>query len=161
MSKARIRSGYELTALRTWLGLVAASLTGSITGSVILWLNMNITGQHTYLTGPYIADPLFALTVGVVAGGLFGIPAAFALGWPLHVVLQCRKITGLTVYLAVGSALAVMTNVPFVISAGRDLPFGDGVTLIACLVTGAIAGLVFWLIRRPDRMKPRHAGPAQ
>lgn len=143
-------------------------------------------GWVSVLGGLFVAPPAAGLVVGILLTfvGLFpalliapiyatllGFPAAYVFGIPLYLVLRRRRVTwwgayvagamllGLAAGVAAGMASEIACDGRASCSFFATVPQGGlGATFGA--LTGAIAGLVFWSVVRPDDLETHAAAIA-
>jgi hypothetical protein len=92
-------------------------------------------------------------------GGLFGCvigaPGALLLGWPLHLLLLHLRWTHPLAYVGFGAPLGLLVITGFLAWMGSRsvLPTTpeELTSHAAVLIGGGFGGLLFWLLRRPDR----------
>lgn len=97
-----------------------------------------------------------AIVRGAFFGGAVGIVPALVLGLPAHVALLDKRIIGLGPYIGVFVGIAMVVFLVTAMFSGMGSMFATlpiAVVLIAAMYSfaGAVSGLIFWLIRRPDR----------
>ena len=140
--------------IRTALGLFLAPIAGGMTG-LLIYLGYSSIVDPTSVVGGDTVDTLrFGVTAGAMYGGLLGVVPSFLVGWPLHIVMQRLRLTQWWAYIALGLLLAAVAGLLVAPTFGMSvIYFGAGIMLMLAM-SGAIGGLVFWLIRRPDRDAP-------
>jgi hypothetical protein len=132
---------------RTFLGLLCAPASAAVV--VLLWY------WPAAATVGFVRFVETAL-VFAVAGGTYGWLFAFAVGWPAHMVLRVLHWSHPVAYLSVGALLGpVLVVVAECLLFWLLSSYEPGVQLTINVpppapIGGAVAGLVFWLIRRPD-----------
>lgn len=131
----------------TICGLLAAPIVGGMIASTLMILLASIlTPSSNALMMLHVS-----ILAGLIAGAIFGVPAALLVGWPVHLLMKWRGVKRRHHYMLVGALIAVL---PLAVSSGSALLASPnlGVPLaISFLLAGAIGGVTFWLIRRPDR----------
>lgn len=146
---------------RTIGGLIIAPILGGIATSGILALIAVASGIFDTEARPLNLESVVHLTAlmvtqATVFGLMLGVPIAFVIGWPAHRLLMHFRKVGAVSYLAAITAVSTIGYAVLCLSSGVDL-FGGyrSVMLAAVTCWGRVSGLVFWLIRRPDRDAPR------
>jgi len=128
------------------IAICAAPASGVAVGATVTqWLIPLIRGEAA-------VEPIAIFPLGLMLGALYGIPWAAAVGLPLHGFLVRKQRTGVLMY--AGLALLVsVTNLavaaPFLRADWREI---FAALLPTTIIAGPVAGVVFWLIRRPDRI---------
>jgi hypothetical protein len=128
-----------------FVGLIAAPAIGGSLGTVLQFSFQALaTGQLSYLSqsGSF-------LSAGLLAGLILGIPSSFTLGLLVHTLLVRRGLVRVWHYAFFGMLIAMTTAFSLALVIGSWTTFGA--TAIFFGLCGAIGGLTFWLIRRPDR----------
>jgi hypothetical protein len=135
------RVGSTITAL------LCAPIVGASLANLALLAYIGATTDGPLIVGPTSATLTFALPI--MSGAMLGWPAAF-LAWPVHAWLLKRGHTSALIYILLGTACATLLAI-----AGALLDWAYisllGLMLVGLVISGAIGGLTFWLIRRPDR----------
>jgi hypothetical protein len=95
--------------------------------------------------------------MGLNLGAVLGWPAMLLGGLPVHRLLMRRGLTGGLTYALSGTAVGIVTLLPYLISTGDwwlapAALFEAWPILLAGPATGFLAAGLFWLIRRPDRL---------
>jgi hypothetical protein len=139
--------------VRSAMGLTLAPIVGGAIGSLAyVAVSPLLYPQNDF--GHPLVSALQALASGAVIGGILGIIPSLVVGWPLHLLLRRMRTTHLAVYIVLGAVLAVPTTVLGLLMLlpewlGGVHPTSESLLLLgAC---GGAGGLIFWLIRRPDR----------
>lgn len=85
-----------------------------------------------------------------IIGACIGWPAALAFGFPAHALMLRRRWTGPWRYAGLGALIGLVMTIVLAIFLAQT---GAAVFVIGFMIVlaGAIGGLVFWLIRRPDK----------
>ncbi len=93
------------------------------------------------------------VSTGFLAGLYFGSLGSLMLGGFLHRVLQDFGQTGPLVYMATYPLIALLCGlvVGVIVAPGGVAGFMGAIAMMTA-PAGALAGLYFWLIRRPDRI---------
>jgi len=140
--------------IRAIIGLVLAPIVGAIVSVAITFGFASFLNPIGW-TSPSTFDLLFG-TVSI--GAAAGCPAAFILGPPIHIWLQYRRWVGVHHYIAFGALIGLITALALAVFF---MQAGGAIAIIGFMIifAGAIGGLVFWLIRRPDRDAPASAPP--
>lgn len=131
----------------TIAGLLCAPPAGAFLANCFMVIYLHATTDGPVIVGPTSATLTFALPI--MYGALFGWPVAFVIGWPIHIVLQLQRANSALHYAIFGAAVAC-TLLPLVLISGALTGF-LGLFTSGVGLAGAIGGLAFWLIRRPDR----------
>lgn len=86
----------------------------------------------------------------IYIAALVGWPAAVVLGIPTHLELKRRGWTGALNYFGFGALIGLATMIILMIMLNQ---FGGAAMVIGFMIVlaGALGGLAFWLIRRPDK----------
>jgi len=98
---------------------------------------------------------LRSLTVSVMFGGYYGgvlgLPVALIFGPLIHMLMLDHDVRRWHSYAAFGALIASCIFL-LVLAASMHTPFYiSGAVAASIILAGAIGGLTFWLIRRPDR----------
>ena len=137
--------------IRTALALLLAPIAGGMAGLLIYLGYGSIFDPTSVVTGDFFDSLRFGVTAGAMYGGLLGVVPSFLVGWPLHIVMQRLRLTQWWAYIALGLLLAAVAGLLVAPTLGMSIfYFGAGIMLMLA-ISGAIGGLVVWLIRRPDR----------
>lgn len=161
MSGDRVGGGMKRNRIvLTIVGLLAAPMAGAIvTVSGLMMIGQIITGNAPPTLEAWANAGSAAFLMGVYLGLFVGIPSAFLIGWPTHILLVRDQQSGRIVYIFLGALIAVIgTMLAAVVRSGpMALMYGLAFPQIALLIlpAGAFGGLIFWLIRRPDRDSPK------
>jgi hypothetical protein len=134
---------------RSLVGLILAPTVGGAAGMVGAEL-VSLAAQPSAFGGT--DNPFVALILGAYGGGILGAPGAIIFGWPLHLLLLKQRWTHLAVYVSLGAMLGVVSSLLVASLLGQALVqvlFSQLVLVLA--FSGAVGGLVFWQIRRPER----------
>lgn len=154
MSEAAIGESSERSRIiRTIIGLLCAPLAGSVMAIFTAFIALQmINGQAFGIPFDQIV-PL--LQMGAMLGAYVGFPVAFLFGWPIHVGLMQRNASKALYYVLFGALIAIATFAVATTVTGYHfrlvLDWQFILTGLSFLTAGAIGGLTFWLIRRPDR----------
>ncbi len=99
------------------------------------------------------------LGMGTFFGATFGQLATFGIGLPAHLWLKKHTTRRAWMYASVGAVAGLFFGGVFVygILFGRSIGAAADIAslALASLTAGALGGLTFWLVRRPDRDTPR------
>jgi hypothetical protein len=144
-------SGFRLGFfLRTLAGLILApAACGAVFAAGLSLLD----GGSSY--GGAGSDLPRSIVMGGVLGGMFGAPIALVLGWSMHLFLVELRLTHMLAYmvswalLGFGCSLVVLPALSGPLSLTNT--FLPTLSYSIAGLGGAAGGLVFWLIRRPDR----------
>ena len=151
----RLRAPLWRFVLAVFLPAIAASFVGS--------LILALTALSDMITPPREPDPYdsFAITlpdllmIGTLLGSVYGQIAMVGLFLPAHVWMMQNTTRRAWMYAAAGviSGLIFGGIFGWMVLFGRNIPSLEDFTwlMTASAVGGLIAGLLFWLIRRPDR----------
>lgn len=131
---------------RTITGLLCAPVGGAFLTTVIFVAIMSATSDRPVIVGPTSATLTFA--VPLMLGAIYGWPIAFIIGWPAHAYLAKRGDAALSAYIVLGACIALALAL-LLIFAQRL--WANWLSFAFFATAGAITGLTFWLIRRPDR----------
>jgi len=151
--------------------MIVGTAVALVLGAVSSGLASGTIAVAVAMTAGSDASPMTYLMIVMGWGVMFmagGGTAAFLAGTALYVVLRLIRQTAVWPYLVLGSAafgIAPMIATPL----ARSLPAesypegslfsGSPVFYIVLAISGAMGGLVFWLIRRPDRDDARGIAP--
>jgi hypothetical protein len=128
-------------------GLFAGPIVGGGVSAPLTMLVVSILAPS-----PHVLPALLAsILAGLVAGTLVGLPIALLVGFPVHLFMKRRGLVRLYHYMALGGLIALL---PFAVISGSPLATSPDLNVqfgMAFGLAGAIGGLIFWLIRRPDR----------
>lgn len=95
------------------------------------------------------------LGIGTFFGATFGQLATFGIGLPAHLWLKKHTTRRAWMYAAVGAGAGLIFGGVFVYGMlfGRSIaaPADIATLALASITAGAIGGLIFWVIRRPDK----------
>jgi len=106
------------------------------------------------------------VVAGVVIGATYGYPAIVIMGLPLYLLVQRLRIRSLLVWVILGILVASVTGLIVAFWSDRErladivktpadmvrwLVGSFDIFVAVVALGGAVAGLVFWLIVRPDR----------
>ena len=137
--------------IKTALALTLAPIAGGMVGLLIYLFHANIFYPTSPLADGFFETLTFGTTAGALYGGMLGIIPSFLVGWPLHMVLQRAGLQQWWAYIVLGVILATVAGLLVAPVFGLNvIEFGLGIMLMMA-GSGAIGGIVFWLIRRPDR----------
>lgn len=150
--------------LRTpWWHFILAVLLPAIIASFVGSLILALTALSDMITPPHDPDPYdsFAITladllvIGTILGSMYGQLAMLGLFLPAHVWMMQNTTRRAWMYAAAGVISGLIFGGVFgwMVLFGRNIPsLNDFAWLMtASAAGGLIAGLTFWLIRRPDR----------
>jgi hypothetical protein len=97
------------------------------------------------------ANMFTILTSGFLIGGLIGWPVMLAIGLPSHALLLRRTSAKVWWYVLAGCIAGVIAGALRFVSSRGATTMNDALQLAAIgAVTGTLAALVFWFVRRPD-----------
>jgi LytS/YehU family sensor histidine kinase len=102
--------------------------------------------------GQIVLNTIMVAVAGLMVGGLLGWPVMLVIGLPMHAAL-IRKTTAKAWHYAVAGLAAglIAGLLRFAMERG-GARMNDLIVLLAIGgVAGAIAALVFWSVRRPDK----------
>lgn len=151
----RLRAPWWRFALAVLLPAIAASFVGS--------LILALTALSDMITPPREPDPYdsFVITLpdlvlfGTILGSVYGQIAMFGLFLPAHIWLMHNTTRRAWMYAATGVISGLIFGGAFgwLVLFGRNFPSLDDFAwlMTASAVGGLIAGLMFWIVRRPDR----------
>lgn len=125
--------------LRLAVATIAAPLMAALVASVAVV----ILEEQLF----HLPSVRLALVLGLVFGFIMGVPVSATLGLALHTMLVETKRTSAIAYAMAGAPAGVCTVLAMGLLDGR---FYSWLLLPSC-GAGALAGMCFWLIRRPDR----------
>ncbi len=131
---------------RTVLGLFAASLAGSMVGTIVAAVTTD------WLHGAAFIESAPALALAALLGSLLVLPFSVLLGWPLHLTLKSMRKSRAFAYGSLGCTIGFVAVVLLLTATPTSHSYRDFV--LAGLLGAAIGGVsatAFWLIRRPDR----------
>lgn len=154
MSDAQLgKSSERARIIRTICGLLSAPIVGSVVAMFAALIALQlITGRGFGMPTEQII-PMLQLAVAL--GAYVGLPVAFLFGWPIHVALMQRKTSKAMHYALFGALCAVVTFMIATTITGYVFRFifhwEFALTGLSFLTAGAIGGIVFWFVRRPDR----------
>ncbi len=98
-----------------------------------------------------LANMFTILTSGFLIGGLIGWPVMLVIGLPAHALLLRRTSAKVWWYVLAGCVAGVIAGALRFVSSRGAATMNDAVQLAALgAVTGTLAALVFWFVRRPD-----------
>lgn len=135
--------------LRSIAGLVLGSMAGAaLTDLGGMIIALAVSGFEPSSNQSLAALLAGGFGFGAMRGAFLVLPVAALAGWPLHLALMRVGWRGILVYGLAGATL--MLGAYFIAL------YCMGAASISWLVltplsTGLIVGIVFWLIRRPDR----------
>jgi hypothetical protein len=119
-----------------------------------------------FRAGAFLFEPSgrFEVAFIIALSAILGYPIAFVFGVPLYVFFRWRGWNGLLPYVIAGALLGLIPYFIYLLfgdyaSGDMSAVFGRfsntaPVYIPLGVVCGAVAGLVFWLIARPDRRLP-------
>mgnify|MGYP000901177172 FL=1 len=137
--------------VKTAIGLCLAPIVGGMVGLLIYITYENITNPGSFLGGGFFETLRFSLMAGAMYGGLLGGIPSLLVGWPLHLAMQRAGWKQWWAYAGLGVVLALIAGFGIGPVFGLELMYFGGAIVLMLLMSGAIGGLIFWLIRRPDR----------
>ena len=156
-----------MSGLRFSVALLVRSIVGlalgSVGGAALTDMGVMAFASLVAAQGSNSSPNVFlmlgsGLAYGAMRGAFLVLPLALIACWPLHLVLSYIGWRNLFVY---GIAWAAMMLVAFLVA-----PYYLGNASLGWIVgtqlsTGFIAGILFWLIRRPDLDTKRPASDAE
>lgn len=130
--------------------LAAAVVAGMATGAAIFVITATLWGwSSTSLASPSM------IVLGGAVGGSVGLVPAYLVGLPLHHYLARRRRNDASTYAGMGAAVTLTTAAIlfflFPASPAISKIVIGAVLLPLAPIGGAVGGLTFWFIRRPDR----------
>lgn len=144
---------------RTFAGLLLAPVAGGLGSPLIVSLVICVIDfinrgfdWHAFEVMSSLGQFTFYF---LIYAALFGIPISLAIGTLAYLALRRRGLNGFVVYLVGGATIGMVGAMSVSALAGLGvglLLFPVFIALMSC--SGGIGGLVFWLIRRPDRDAP-------
>lgn len=134
------------TFLRTAVSLAVGAIMGSAIATTIGMLAAIAASSGTDHNVLLLATGGFG--VGAVKGAFAGAPLALTAGWLAHLLFMALGIRGLLPYLGAAILIGAGASLAETLLAGH-LPNTALVALDG--LAGLIAGLIFWIGRRPDR----------
>jgi hypothetical protein len=141
----------------TIIGLIVApAVTGAaiVIGLIIVSLIMGYGGSIG-VGGP---GNMAFLIMGVIFGATFGLIPSILVGLPLHHYFVHMKWNRALHYAALGAGIApaalLLMTLVFLSGQGTWLNLQVALTFLLIAFAGAVGGLTFWIIRRPDRDTP-------
>lgn len=155
-----------------WWRFILAVLLPAIAASFVGSLILALTALSDMITPPREPDPYdsFVITlpdlvmIGTILGSLYGQLAMFGLFLPAHAWMMQNTTRPAWMYAAAGVISGVIFGGIFgwMLLFGRNMPALDDFAwlMTASAAGGVVAGLLFWLIRRPDRDTPRATAAA-
>ncbi|RYD88381.1 MAG: hypothetical protein EOP61_33655 [Sphingomonadales bacterium] len=151
----RIRAPLWRFILAVVLPAIAASFVGSLILALTALNDMITPPREPDLYDSFVITLPDLLMIGTILGSLYGQLAMLGLFLPAHVWMMQNTTRRAWMYAAAGVISGVIFGGVFgwLVLFGRNIPSLDDFTwlMIASAAGGLIAGLVFWLIRRPDR----------
>lgn len=157
MSDDRVGGGTKRDKIIvTIVGLIAAPVVGGVVGTTCLAVYSVIANEGGHVRDMKTFLMIFSMVIsGPWIGLLYGVAPALLIGWPVHTYLVRAGRNGLITY-ALGGAIIGFVGIAIMMPLllGLDLIqtlLIYPVTGLILVAVGASAGLVFWLIRRPDR----------
>jgi hypothetical protein len=137
------------------LATIVAPLLGAVIGMLPYFM---IAAAITDLSS-FLSALGFALLTAFYVGGILGIPAAIAIGLPVHAALLRFDMRQAWHYAIVGVApgMAIGSLLLFLISDAPDNVANWTLLLALGAFTGTMTASIFWLIRHPDRDPPNPA----
>jgi len=144
------------------LRLVAACLLASpiagFTGALVLAFTLfadeiaaSSTPEHEFIE---LTLPT-TLGMGIFIGATWGQLATFVIGLPAHLWLKQNTTRRAWMYASAGAIAGLIFGAVFVYGMlfGRSIGAAADIAALALasLTAGALGGLAFWLIRRPDK----------
>lgn len=157
--------------LRTLAGFVAAWATTvavafAAGGLYAIWLMRHHAVEQTQAAvfGPKDALDAFLFFVGTTAAvtaSVIGLLTILVVAWPIYPLSRRRQWVSWPQYVTAGLALAIGVAV---VLSGLQLAFsplvdsGYYLEVVAVLIAGPSAALVFWSVVRPDRFTQAKGG---
>lgn len=137
--------------VKTAIGLCLAPIVGGMAGLLIYMSYESIANPGSFLAGGVVETLRFSVMAGAMYGGLLGGIPSLLVGWPLHLAMQRAGWKRWWAYVGLGLLLALIAGFGIGPVFGLELMYFGGAIVLMLLISGAIGGLVFWLVRRPDR----------
>jgi len=149
-----------------------AAAAATIILMALVWVAIS-TGSFS-APGQDLAFNIKAVFMGAVAGMIYGYPAIVIMGLPLYLLVRRLKIRSFFVWIMLGMLVASMVSLILAFWSDRErlvdivktpadmvrwLVGYFGIFGALAALGGAVAGLVFWLIVRPDRSSDFHPRP--
>lgn len=102
--------------------------------------------------GQIIVNTIMVAVGGLMVGGLLGWPVMLGLGLPMHAVLIRKTPAKAWHYAVAGLAAGLVAGLLRYAMERSGAGMNDLILLLAIGgVAGAIASLMFWFVRRPDK----------
>lgn len=146
MSEQRVGgTARRLRILLTTFALVAAPILGAMACTAFIVIYTIIVTPRTSLEGiPQV------IAAGGLFGGYYGAIPSLLVGWPVHLLMQRLKLVRMYAYAGGGLLIGIFClGILWLVFGGSGYISLGLHTMFAA--AGAIGGLAFWLIRRPDR----------
>jgi hypothetical protein len=124
--------------VRTVIGLMLAPIIGFFVMALV-GVFPEAIDELSARAEPILGQVLSFLSMTLMFGMIISFPVGFLLLWPAHMLLSRLHWINVIAYIALGAGL------------GAVLSFGFVELLYGTIPGGAVGGLVFWLIRRPDK----------
>lgn len=137
--------------IKTIVALCVAPVVGGTIGLLLYLAYENAFQPNSVFAGDLFVTLRLGLTLGPVYGGLLGIIPSLLVGWPLHMAMQRAGLKLWWHYALLGIILAAVAALLVSPLMGLDVIYLGIAIMLMMAGSGAIGGLVFWLIRRPDR----------
>lgn len=137
--------------LKTAAAFCAAPIVGGTIGLLLYLSYTNIFYPGSPLAGDFFVTLRLGLTLGALYGGLLGALPSLLVGWPLHMAMQRAGLKQWWHYVVLGVILAAIAALLVSPLMGLDMLYLGLEVMLMMALSGAIGGVVFWLIRRPDR----------
>lgn len=159
MSDVTVNTGASWTrTLRLVAAYLLPSALAGFTGALVLAFTIfadDIAFSSTHESEFIQLTLSSTLGIGTFFGATWGQLATFAIGLPAHLWLKRKTAGQAWMYAFAGAGAGLIFGVVFVYGMvfGRSLAALAEIAalVLASLTAGAIGGLAFWLIRRPDR----------
>jgi hypothetical protein len=102
--------------------------------------------------GQILINTVMVLASGFMLGGLLGWPVMLALGLPMHAALIRKTTAKAWHYALAGLAAGLIAGLLRYAMERGEATVNDLTALLSIGgVAGAVAALVFWFVRRPDK----------
>ena len=146
--------------VKTLVALSVAPVVGGTIGLLLYPGYENACQPNGVFAGDLFVTLRLGLTLGPLYGGLLGIIPSILVGWPLHMAMQRAGLKLWWHYAVLGVILAAIAAPLVSPLMGLDVIYLGIAIMLMMAGSGAIGGLVFWLVRRPDRDAVTAPSPA-
>ena len=120
---------------RTTTAFLVAPIVGAAATGFVL----------TLLGGLDVFGPGFLVTLVLAYAGML------IFGWPAYRILVKRRWTALWIAPALGFVVGIVMSLPLLSILYKRAALEDALLTLPGGCVGALVGVVFWLIARPDR----------